>query len=172
MFNHLIRSSFVRAEQGLTLIEILVTMVILSVGLLGLAGMQVNGLRSNQSAYLKTQASLLAADMADRMRLNSERAIAGDYNGFSSESNTSSIPSCTSSALGCSAVNQSALDKAEWVQQINGSGEVALLPDAVGTITRGAGNLFTITVQWSETEADANEGKSVATKSYDMNFSL
>ncbi len=161
-----------KLSSGMTLIEILITMVILSVGLLGLAGMQVNGLRSNQSAYLKTQASMLAADMADRMRLNAERAVAGDYNNFTTKGYTGTKPSCSSATTGCTAANQSTLDKVEWASQISGSGGVALLPDAVGTVTRGAGNMFTITVQWVETDWTDSTTKSTATQAFSTNFSL
>jgi len=48
----------------------LVAMLVLAIGLLGLAGLQVVGLRNNQSAYLRAQATQLAYDMADRMRTN------------------------------------------------------------------------------------------------------
>jgi type IV pilus assembly protein PilV len=55
---------------GFTLIEVLVAMTILGVGLLGLAGMQIAGMRGSHSAYLRTQATFAAYDLADRMRSN------------------------------------------------------------------------------------------------------
>lgn len=60
---------FARKTSGFTLIEVLVTLVVLSVGLLGLAGLQLVGMRGNHSAYLRTRATLAAADLVDRMRL-------------------------------------------------------------------------------------------------------
>ena len=66
-------------NRGVGLIEILITLVITSIGLLGLAGLQVSGLRNNQFAYNRTQAIILATDISDRMRANSEAVIAGDY---------------------------------------------------------------------------------------------
>ena len=47
-----------RGTAGFTLLEVLVAVVVLSVGLLGLASLQVNGLRFNHSAYMRTQATL------------------------------------------------------------------------------------------------------------------
>ncbi len=68
-----------RSCRGFTLIEVLVAIVILSVGLLGLAGLQVSGLRNNQEAYLRSQATIIAEDVFDRMRANRAAAQNGDY---------------------------------------------------------------------------------------------
>lgn len=65
--------------KGFTLVEVLVALLILSIGLLGLAGLQAGGLRSNHSAYLRSQAVMLAHDMADRMRSNPVAAAADCY---------------------------------------------------------------------------------------------
>lgn len=161
-------------ERGVSLIEILVAVVIISVGLLGLASMQMTGLRSNQSAYLRSQASMLASDMADRMRINSAQAIAGAYNAFSTSGYSVSNPGCSTGNTGCTPASQVVTDKVEWTAAINGTNSgVPLLPSGTGTITRGAGNLFTITVQWQET--NWNEGTSqntTQTNSFIMNFSL
>jgi type IV pilus modification protein PilV len=55
---------------GFTLIEVLLTIAVLSVGLLGLAAMQVIGLKSSSNASFRSQATLVAADMVERIRLN------------------------------------------------------------------------------------------------------
>jgi type IV pilus modification protein PilV len=67
--------------QGFSLFEVLIALVVLSVGLLGLASLQTNTLKFNQGAYLRTQATNLAYDMADRMRANRAAAIANAYDG-------------------------------------------------------------------------------------------
>lgn len=59
-----------RQESGFTLIEILVTVLVLSIGLLGLAGMQITGLRANMSSEARSKATLLASDIVERMRNN------------------------------------------------------------------------------------------------------
>ncbi len=56
--------------RGITMIEVLVTMIILSIGLLGLAGLQLTGMRSVNSASLRTQATVLINDITERMRAN------------------------------------------------------------------------------------------------------
>ncbi len=55
-------------ESGVTLIEILVAIVLLSIGLLGLAGLQLRGLQVNQGSALRSNAAIMAEDLADRMR--------------------------------------------------------------------------------------------------------
>ena len=57
-------------QRGFTLIEVLISMVILAIGLLGLAGIQAISLRDNQDAYYYQQATLLAYEMQDRIRGN------------------------------------------------------------------------------------------------------
>ncbi|MET1067092.1 MAG: type IV pilus modification protein PilV [Pseudomonas prosekii] len=60
-----------RAQEGMTLIEVLVALVILTVGLLGAAAIQVNALKYTDSARMTSQASFIAYDMMDRIRANS-----------------------------------------------------------------------------------------------------
>lgn len=61
------------------MIEVLVSMFVLAVGLLGFAGMQMVGIKSNHSAQVRSQATLLAYDLADRMRGARDAALDGDY---------------------------------------------------------------------------------------------
>src|SRR5687768_17421752 len=71
--------------RGFTLVEVLVTVVLISVGLLGLAALQLTTLRGNHDAYARSQASILAANILDCMRTNPMAFRHGsydvDYNG-------------------------------------------------------------------------------------------
>ena len=162
--------SLTKKQSGFTLIEILITLIIVSIGLLGMASLQMNSLRSNQGAYLRSQASMLSYDMADRMRANSARAIAGDYNGFDTSGTVPADPGCMDSAAGCNEAQQSNTDMFEWASRVNGTGAgIALLPGAQGTVTRGAGNLFTILIDWTETGGDPS---TAVNTTFSLNFSL
>lgn len=66
-----------RRESGFSLIEVLVAMLILAIGLLGLAALQAQGLRFNHDAYVRTQATHLAYDIIDRMRANPDNFTVG-----------------------------------------------------------------------------------------------
>ncbi len=163
-----------KTQQGLSMIEILVAVIVMAIGLLGLASLQVNGLRSNQNAYLRSQATTLAADIADRMRRNSGAAIAGQYNGFSTKGYAGTPPGCSTNVTGCTATQLVALDKAEWASTINGiASGVKLLPEGEGIITRLAGNLFNIQINWTASEWDEETSEEKPkTASLSMNFSL
>jgi type IV pilus assembly protein PilV len=71
--------SGLRRCRGLTLVEVLVTVIVLAFGLLGLAGLQVVGLKNNTSAYHRTQATFLSYDIIDRLHANAVAAEAGNY---------------------------------------------------------------------------------------------
>ncbi|WP_421858090.1 type IV pilus modification protein PilV [Marinobacter salarius] len=163
-------------SRGFTLIEILVTLFILAVGLLGLAGLMVDGMRNNQGAYLRTQASILAYDMADRMRANREEAEdGGKYAGFSTANASTTISACASTAVGCTPEQQATVDKVQWTRQIQGAGSgMTLLPGGVGTITHDATNdIFTIRISWDETKRDGDTGESVTNDNvFELSFSL
>ncbi|MGF2736551.1 type IV pilus modification protein PilV [Marinobacter sp. DUT-1] len=160
-------------QRGFTLIEILVTVFILAIGLLGLAGLILEGMRNNQGAYLRTQASILAYDMADRMRANKERA--SDYADFSTDGATTTLPGCASEDTGCTPAGQAQVDLVEWTRQIQGVGsDMALLPGGVGTIQHDAAtSRYTITVTWDEITREGDAGESIAgDSSYSVQFSL
>lgn len=87
---------------GFTLLEVLIAMVIISVGLLGVVNLQIKGLRYTQDAYFRSQVIVLAQDLADRMRANSTGVIAGLYSNISSTPSTytdCAITECTAAQL-------------------------------------------------------------------------
>ncbi len=67
-------------QRGVGLIEVLVAVLILSLGLLGMAGLQANALKANQSSYARTQAVMLSYYMMDAMRADGTTAKTGAYN--------------------------------------------------------------------------------------------
>ena len=67
--------------RGTALLEVLIALVVFSLGMLGLAGLQTLSLQFNTSAYYRTQATTLAYGLADRMRANRQAALDGEYAG-------------------------------------------------------------------------------------------
>jgi len=65
--------------SGLSLLEILVTVVVLSIGLLGIAGMQAFGMRYSHDSYARSQATILANELIERMHANPDGVEAGAY---------------------------------------------------------------------------------------------
>jgi type IV pilus modification protein PilV len=66
-------------QQGLTIIELLISLIIITIGLLGLAGLQLSSARGNHGAYQRSQASLLAQDLIERIRVNPPRTNPTGY---------------------------------------------------------------------------------------------
>lgn len=82
--------SAMRGQRGFTLVETLVSMVVLAVGMLGIAALYIEGLRSSQASVSRTVAVNLAADMADRIRAN-PNATAGAYAGVGPGANNNCV---------------------------------------------------------------------------------
>lgn len=124
-------------QAAFTLFEVLIAMLILSIGLLGLAGLQAAGMRNNNDAYMRSQASVLAYDMADRIRTNR----AADY--IAPLPNGTEVTACLSSP-GCTPGSMAQHDIFEWQTAIGAS-----LPLGAGTITLNGG-VYTISVSWDD----------------------
>lgn len=130
-------------QSGFTLLEVLVAMLVLSIGLLGLAGLMASSMRNNQSAYHSTQATWLAYDILDRMRANNAVALAG---GYSTASALGSPAACSTAAPSGSVAAQ---DIAGWKNMI-----ACALPVGDGAITvTPANRQVRITVQWNDSRA-------------------
>jgi len=115
-------------QAGFTLIEVLIAVLLLSVGLLGLAGLQTASLRNNGSALMRSQATTIAYDILDQMRAGVSPA------------NPNYSPYETS-GLTCNSSASTALS--DWQQ------ELCQLPGGEGKINV-TGNTVTVSVQWLE----------------------
>lgn len=71
-----------RIAKGFSLVEVLVALAVLSFGMLGVAALQINGMRANQGAYLRGQATMIANDLAERMYANRTGMQQFRYDGF------------------------------------------------------------------------------------------
>lgn len=122
-------------DAGFSMLEILVSLVVLSIGLLGLAALQTTAMRFNHDGHLLSIAVSQANMMADRMRANKAGVTAGDYNTLSG---IPTPPACTT----CSPAQRAQKDLYDWNTR-----NAAALPSGQGTVT-AAGGLFSITVRW------------------------
>jgi len=115
-----------RTMRGFTLIEVLIAVLVLAIGLIGLAGIQAGGLQMNDSAYMRSQASILAQDIADRARANTRGFRNGAY-----DDPSAGITSSCQTRDGCTAKEMAQTDVKVWQDSV-----AALLPDGEGTICR------------------------------------
>ena len=132
------------SQRGFSLLEVLISLAVLSVGLLGLAALQTVGLRINHDSYQRTQATIMAYDIADRMRANSAGLTAGRYVVLVSTNPTGL--DCIASA--CTPDQLADYDVRTWHEMLalklsNGQGAISA-PSAAGTRT--------ITITWLEND--------------------
>lgn len=146
-------------QSGFTLLEVLIALLILSIGLLGHAKLQLLGVRANTNVYLRTQATSMSHDFAERMRANRDAANAGVYANidYAAIDCTQAAPVCYdragADAQDCSANEIAAADAFELacqIQQLLPGGGIAVAQD---------GGFYTTTVRWGETDG---EGESVS----------
>lgn len=138
----LLRQKQFKQQSGMAMLEVLISIVVLSFGLLGLAGLQLAGMKSNQTAYLRSVATSAAYDMADRMRANMNGVKAGNYDAISAT--IPSSPSVACNGAGCSASQLATFDATNWLFAY-------ALPGGTGSVTRRVNsNLFVISVNWTE----------------------
>lgn len=179
-------------QKGFNLIEVLIAMVILSIGLLGVAGLQLTGVRSNQSSYFRSQASSVLNDMAERIHNNIPGVNSGFYSGRAlTSSSCGTAPTLCAKQNGsplpgaCSAQNMAAYD---FYSVSCGTGAAGtrlfdFLPEgriaieclsnaAVPAVVTGAncqpGFLHQITVSWEERTAQNGTSVDSVTRSIIM----
>lgn len=161
--------------KGFTLLEVLIAVLILAIGLLGMAGLQVAGLRNNYSAYLRSQSTQLAYDIADRMRANPAGVIGGSYNNQAAP-NSAPSPDCVSNS--CTSSQMASKDLFDWTTTLaaqlpNGRGVVCIdsSPND-GTFASnacdGVGNVYAIKIWWND-EYDRGTG-AVVVKQFATSF--
>ncbi|MCS4502830.1 hypothetical protein KBTX_03588 [wastewater metagenome] len=124
-------------SRGFTLIEVLVALLVLSVGLLGLASLQTSGLRLSDSSYLRSQAVLAGYDLIDRIRLDRQDAPDYDTSGnFVDESGDVSVQQFK-----------------DWV-----STQLSRLPSGAASVDcDGTSAVCTVRIRWNDSRAGGED---------------
>lgn len=141
------------ANRGVGLIEVLIAVLVMAVGALGIAALQVTALRNSQSALERSQAVVQAYAILDAMRANPTQARGFDYN-----------KTCAGSPAGGGLA-------AEDVKQWNDSLQITMGSAACGSIdckaaaTGGVARECEVTVQWDDSRGtDGQAAQTVSTK--------
>jgi len=153
---HLSLHAVRKQQSGFTLIEVLVSVLVLSIGLVGVAALQGVSLKNTQSAFMRSQATALAYDVADRMRANVIAARTGLY-----DPDTAAAVTACKSTTGCTAQDMAKHDLAEWNAAIAtylpmGQGFVCVdsTPDdgasAASPACDDSGTQLTVKIWWDE----------------------
>lgn len=144
-------------EGGFTLIEVLISMLVLMVGLMGVAGMQLISFQNNQNAYLRSQATYIASDMLNRIRANPGGYRNGGtaYRNIDVPNTVPAAQSCITAAGGCSPAALANQDTREWAAHFDrtygAAGQQPTLPGGRGVVSyEAATNEYIVTVFWDE----------------------
>ena len=154
------------AQRGITMVETLVALVVLSIGMLGIAALYVETMRANRTAMIRGHAVNLVQDMADRIRANARAQLAydiGQYGGNPATHNCVAGAACTDLEL--------AEDDLAWWKQ---SAQTILPGSVVNTqFVPGAAvtlpDRFVISIAWTEPGSDPNNPDNY---SYQTNLEL
>ena len=164
MVNHMTTSYTCHAcrpgQGGFTLLEVLIALLVLSIGLLGIGKLMMLSARANDSAYMRSQATALAYTMLDAMRANRQAAIVQGYD--TAMGVVPGLPGCgTTVANPCNSGQQAQNDLNLWGNSL--AAQLPLGQGSIATVTAlngfGANTVTaTITVQWSDKVAEQSFG--------------
>ena len=148
-------------NRGFTLIEVMVAVVVLAIGLLGMATLMMQSLQSSESAYSRSQASLLAYDIIDRMRANKVASVDPNISFTVTHASQSTDYNYSYSSANCPAGGNAAAtgspkataDLSEWCVQVRSS-----LPNVqTASVERQSGSVYRVTIEWQEANAENSD---------------
>ncbi len=134
-------------QYGFSMVEILVTMLIISIAVLGSAGLQVYAMKTNLGGQYRNQAVFLLNDVVERMKANKAYAVSATTSYGDNASSAGMTTDCY--AAPCSAGALAAYDIAKWQAAI-----LAVLPQGTGTVTQTTAGTattpasYTVTISW------------------------
>lgn len=159
-----INKGYQQTQRGIGLIEVLIALIVISLGTLISARMQISGLQNAQDTHYQSQATFIISEMKDRMRNNPEGLAAGDYANMNT--NSASDPACTNN---CTSLQQAQLDLFAWSEHFKPTNNNVepTLPNALdgtpaaGSITVDASGQHLLKVTWSDFSIDSTTARSV-----------
>jgi type IV pilus assembly protein PilV len=146
-------------QQGFSMIEVLVTLVIIATALLGTAGLQAHALKTSKGSEFRNQAIFLSGDIVERMEANKAEAVLGAYVVAANLAGATNPASTACDTGSCTGAALAAYDLANW------QAAVAALPTGSGSITLDtAGNpaTYTIQVSWVDRATSQNSAGAAA----------
>ena len=172
---------------GFTLLEVMIAVVVFSIGLLGIAGLQVAGMRFTHDAQLRAIATAQAENMADRMRTNAVGMTAGNYDV------TGAMPATYAKdcdAAQCTPAELATFDLVSWNTAVAGKaaeGNAAVLPGGDGVVCLDStpddgdtgnwlcdnkGSVYAVKVRWVERSGGANDTGQASTATTQISADL
>lgn len=153
MVSHCTLNTRSNRERGFSLLEVLIALLVLSVGLLGIAGLQTVSLRFNHQSYERTQATVLISEMFEKITANPTAATAGSFDSVALGDTSASYSGYGSCPASCTATQLATFDLFRWKSSLEdarrlaqGQGSITRVPDPDGATA----HVYDITVSWVE----------------------
>lgn len=135
-----------KRQRGFSLVEVLIALVVMSVGMLGIAGLYVQGMQAGRTSMLRHHAVTLAGDIADRIRANPTAAGAYDHRANA----TGTDNSCVSGGISCTPAQMAANDIFVWQAQADATLPAGDVDVTFNAALGGVPNTYVILVTWTE----------------------
>jgi type IV pilus assembly protein PilV len=161
------------SSRGFTLVEVLVSLAVFGIGLLGLGKMLLVSMKSNGSSFSHAQAMVLANAMIDRIRANRTTALQGSSSNYSLPTLASTVgtaPDCQSAT--CSGAQLATYDVSNWLSTLSAANG---LPNAQGQIVFNQSTsqtTVTVTIQWDDSITQQALKESIAPASVNLTSGL
>ena len=152
-----------KRNSGFTLIEVLIAIVVFSLGVLGIGAMLIVLHKTSTSSYLQQQAVQYAYDIVDRMHANQAAAKAGNYN-VALHTSPPVAPPCLGAV--CTPTQVATYDQSQWITELN-----TFLPAGTGgiaTAVLGSSTTVTVTINWDDSPTQKTLGETVAPATYTL----
>lgn len=153
-----------RRVGGFSLVEVLIALIVMSVGMLGIAGLYVHSMQAGRTSLFRHNAVTLAGDVADRIRAN---PLAGEAYVDTGPVTTPPGTSCVGGDVDCSPEEMAALDIYLWDEQATGTlpeGDVRVIYD-----DSAVPSLYTVTVTWQEAGYEVDPTYAISFPVFEMN---
>jgi type IV pilus assembly protein PilV len=141
-----VNSSLRARQQGISLIEVLISIIIIAIALFGTAALQLSAMKLGQGGVLRSHAVFLAQDIAERMEGNVAAAIAGSY--VVTTTGTAPVLDLTCQAGACTQAQLATYDISQWANLVSSA-----LPQSTWSITRtvsGNPSTYVIVISWTD----------------------
>ncbi len=148
------------AQGGFSMLEVLVSLMLIALAMLGQAGLQANALKMSKGASFRIQAVQLANEISERMEANKTGTIAGQYD-VATAASTASTASTDCATAACNSTALSAYDLAQWTSRV-----VSTLPSGTWQLTRtvtGNPTTYSIVLTWQDRRSDGTATKYATT---------
>lgn len=161
-------------QQGVSLIEVLVAILVIALGILTMLAMQINSTKLTKTSEMRAMGALLVGDLADRMRANRAGFADNKYAFTESANEPKALTSCTGKAANCTPEQMAQQDLAEWLTNIRfnlPSGTARVSPvDADATLGKSGVDVWLIWIEPDEKDAAGTPSPAACPKDLNTDF--